>query len=110
MVVKKEYNIDWVLPKLRNRRLFWNVASCITLAAVGIFSKIFISEYPRSLSRHVQRAPTVCSMCFFVEWFNKAKVYNLVSFDKAINRPQHIPLITVSNHDSCFDDPGIWGM
>jgi len=84
MVVKKEYNIDWVLPKLRNRQIFWNVASCITLAAVGIFSKIFI------------------------KWFNKAKVYNLVSFDKAINRPKHIPLITVSNHDSCFDDPGIW--
>lgn len=44
MVVNKEYNIDWVLPKLRNRKVLWNVASCITLAAVGLFSKIFISE------------------------------------------------------------------
>lgn len=44
MAAKKEYNIDWVLPRLRNRRMLWNVASCITLAAVGLFSKIFISE------------------------------------------------------------------
>lgn len=54
MVLKKEYNIDWVLPKLRNRRIFWNVASCITLAAVGIFSKIFISKYLNAASIHVR--------------------------------------------------------
>lgn len=45
-----------------------------------------------------------------LELFNKAKVFNSVSFDKAYDRPKHVPLITVSNHDSCFDDPGIWGI
>ncbi|XP_050541943.1 tafazzin [Daktulosphaira vitifoliae] len=82
--MKSEYNIDWVIPKLKNRNGLWRVASNITMVAVGIFSKIIIG------------------------WFNKAKFYNTNTFMKAIERPKHIPLITVSNHDSCFDDPGIW--
>ena len=42
--------------------------------------------------------------------FNKPHVYNNELFLKALRyRPKHVPLITVSNHQSCFDDPGIWG-
>ncbi|XP_043481212.1 tafazzin [Leptopilina heterotoma] len=79
------YNITWIIPKLRNPSRLWNMASTITFAAVGIFSKIFI------------------------EWFNKTTIYNKHIIQRALDsRPKNVPLITVSNHHSCFDDPGIW--
>ncbi|XP_014474843.1 PREDICTED: tafazzin homolog [Dinoponera quadriceps] len=79
------YNIEWIIPKLRNPSRLWNIASSITFAAVGIFSKIII------------------------EWLNKTTVYNKHVIVRALDvRPKDVPLITVSNHHSCFDDPGIW--
>ncbi|XP_011148252.1 tafazzin homolog [Harpegnathos saltator] len=79
------YNIKWIIPKLRNPSRLWNIASSITFAAVGIFSKIII------------------------EWLNKTTVYNKHIIVRALDvRPKDVPLITVSNHHSCFDDPGIW--
>ena len=43
-------------------------------------------------------------------WLNKAKVYNSRLLSETIDqKPKHIPLLTLSNHHSCFDDPGIWG-
>ncbi|XP_066589906.1 tafazzin [Prorops nasuta] len=79
------YNINWILPKLRNPSCLWNIASSITFAAVGIFSKILI------------------------EWLNKTTVYNKHIISRLLDlRPRNVPLITVSNHHSCFDDPGIW--
>ncbi|XP_017753198.1 PREDICTED: tafazzin homolog isoform X1 [Eufriesea mexicana] len=79
------YDIKWIIPKLRNPTSLWNIASSITFVAVGIFSKIII------------------------EWLNRTTVYNKHIFDRALNnRPKNVPLITVSNHHSCFDDPGIW--
>ncbi|XP_073994168.1 tafazzin, phospholipid-lysophospholipid transacylase [Rhodnius prolixus] len=83
------YNVGWIFPTLRNPicgMFFWNIASNITVSAVGLFSKILVG------------------------WFNKAKTHNRKCFNKILeDRPQHVPLITVSNHHSCFDDPGIWG-
>ncbi|XP_035726212.1 tafazzin homolog isoform X1 [Vespa mandarinia] len=79
------YDIKWIIPKLRTPTRLWNIASSITFAAVGIFSKIII------------------------EWLNKALVYNKHIINRALDeRPKNVPLITVSNHHSCFDDPGIW--
>lgn len=44
------------------------------------------------------------------EWLNKTTVYNKHIIERALDvRPKDVPLITVSNHHSCFDDPGIWG-
>lgn len=40
---------------------------------------------------------------------NKAVIYNKHIITQALDkRPKNVPLITVSNHHSCFDDPGIW--
>ncbi|XP_012263556.1 tafazzin [Athalia rosae] len=79
------YDIKWIIPKLRNPTKFWKFASSITFAAVGIFSK------------------------FVLEWLNKTKIYNKHIITRALDcRPRNVPLITVSNHHSCFDDPGIW--
>ncbi|EZA59612.1 Tafazzin-like protein [Ooceraea biroi] len=79
------YDIKWIIPKLRNPSRLWNIASSITFAAVGIFSKIIM------------------------EWLNKTTVYNKHIIGRALDlRPKNVPLITVSNHHSCFDDPGIW--
>lgn len=36
-------------------------------------------------------------------------MYNKHIIARALDlRPKNVPLITVSNHHSCFDDPGIW--
>ncbi|XP_031828292.1 tafazzin, phospholipid-lysophospholipid transacylase isoform X2 [Nomia melanderi] len=79
------YDIKWIIPKLRDPSRLWNIASSITCAAVGIFSKIII------------------------EWLNRTTVYNKHIIRRALDcRPRNVPLITVSNHHSCFDDPGIW--
>lgn len=81
-----DYKVDWIFPALRKPLYLWNIASSFTVAAVGIFSKLLIG------------------------WMNKTKCYNTDMFNKLLEgRPNNVPLITVSNHHSCFDDPGIWG-
>lgn len=43
-------------------------------------------------------------------WLNRARIYNNEILASIIDKkPEHIPLLTLSNHHSCFDDPGIWG-
>ena len=41
---KLTYNIDWVIPSLRNPSKLWNIAASITIACVGLFSKIIIRK------------------------------------------------------------------
>lgn len=43
--MKMSYNIDWIIPNLKNPTRLWIFASTITVAAVGLFSKILIREY-----------------------------------------------------------------
>lgn len=46
---------------------------------------------------------------FVAGWLNKTKVYNEEILYNAIEkRKPNIPLLTISNHHSCFDDPGLW--
>ncbi|CAH4032464.1 tafazzin [Pieris brassicae] len=80
------YDIGWLIPRLRNPGRLWYCASSITVAVVGLFSKII------------------------VEFLNKTTVYNREALSRAVHRPREVPLLTVSNHHSCFDDPGLWGV
>ncbi|CAG4989259.1 unnamed protein product [Colias eurytheme] len=80
------YDIRWIIPRLRNPGRLWNCASSLTVAVVGLFSK------------------------FIVEFLNKTTVYNRDALSRAVQRPHDVPLLTVSNHHSCFDDPGLWGV
>ncbi|CAH0764666.1 unnamed protein product [Diatraea saccharalis] len=80
------YDIGWIIPRLRNPGRLWYCASSITVAVVGLFSKIIIV------------------------FLNKTTVYNRETLQRAVGRATGVPLLTVSNHHSCFDDPGLWGV
>ncbi|KAI5640188.1 acyltransferase domain-containing protein [Phthorimaea operculella] len=81
------YDISWIIPRLRSPGRLWSCASSITVAVVGLFGKLI------------------------VELLNKTTVYNKQALQDAVRRrPPGVPLLTVSNHHSCFDDPGLWGV
>ncbi|XP_030560552.1 tafazzin homolog isoform X1 [Drosophila novamexicana] len=84
--VEIPYPIDWIFPRLRNPSKLWFITSQLVITLVGLISK------------------------FVLVLMNKTKVHNKERLMKAVaKRPKGIPLVTVSNHYSCFDDPGIWG-
>jgi len=41
--------------------------------------------------------------------FNTTIVHGKENLDSVWNRGKNTPLLSVTNHHSCFDDPGIWG-
>jgi len=41
--------------------------------------------------------------------FNTTVIHGKEHLEKALARTSDVPLITITNHQSCFDDPGIWG-
>jgi len=44
-------------------------------------------------------------------WLNKTRVYNKEILANILDsKEKGKPVLTVSNHYSCFDDPGLWGM
>ncbi|XP_003396297.1 tafazzin isoform X1 [Bombus terrestris] len=103
------YDIKWIIPKLRNTGSLWNIASSITFVAVGIFSKIIIGRVTYALPPDKGHRKSVIGSRWPFKWLNKTTVYNKYIINRALyKRPKDVPLITVSNHHSCFDDPGIW--
>lgn len=41
---RMDFRIDWIFPSLRKPYLFWNIASSLTVAAVGLFSKLLVGK------------------------------------------------------------------
>ncbi|KAH8297437.1 hypothetical protein KR044_011853, partial [Drosophila immigrans] len=81
------YDISWIFPQLRSPSKLWYVVSQIVVTLVGLFSKVILVV------------------------MNRTKVYNRERLVSAVSkRPKGVPLVTVCNHHSCFDDPGIWGI
>lgn len=84
-----DVSYKWVFLNLKKPicgAYFWNLASRMTIFTVGVCSK------------------------FVIYVLNTTNCYNKEKFDfPVLRRPESVPLITVSNHQSVFDDPGIWG-
>ena len=84
-------SIEWppILIRLRESNIKWKIGSKVIVPTVGLISK------------------------FWAQCLNSSRVHNhsvlLDTLTKHYNNKRRRPLITISNHSSCLDDPLIWG-
>jgi len=78
--------VNWPFPKSLDG-VFWRLSSRIIISAVGFISKFILSV------------------------LNTTYAFNShVLIDNLDSRPPQVPILTVANHASCFDDPGLWSI
>lgn len=80
-------DVTWPLPNFNGKHRLWKLSSAFIIPTVGIFSKVMAG------------------------WLNRVTVHNRGPLLEALDRRAPTkPLITVSNHYSCLDDPLLWGL
>lgn len=90
---KDKESLKWpsILPldgKKPSATRIWRTASAVVVPSVAVLSKIWLN------------------------WCNTTRIKNHQVFLKTVNdhyKDKSYPLVTISNHHSCLDDPGLWG-
>ncbi|KAK7080735.1 hypothetical protein SK128_005273 [Halocaridina rubra] len=77
----------WPFPDMTNPPLVYRLKTAIIVPLVGTFSKIILN----------------CCNTVYCHNVNRLR-------EAVASRPKGVPLITVSNHYSCLDDPALWGV
>lgn len=99
--------------------LAWRLSSSLVMGMVGSYSYFWTSKPEHTLAQAGVWSCQSCDGCWFMpspdvlsasEYMNYLTVHNQeVLLDLIDKRPSDTPLITLSNHQSCMDDPHIWG-
>lgn len=116
--------VRWPFPQCP--ALSWRISSSLIMGMVGSYSYFWTSklEYVYTYTPHntsaqyflafSQLPASCCAILHTIssssEYMNYLTVHNHeVLWNLIDHRPSDTPLITLSNHQSCMDDPHIWG-